>query len=131
MALYRLNPRIFIYTEADFVQERTKVHHYGYNLASFKLGWGQEWRWGISSRLSLSYAKRHYRDNLSLGNVIHFDKRREDAIYQLNLIAWKRDWHLFGITPKLNFRWKQQKSNFTSLYSYVDKSVNVLFEKSF
>lgn len=131
MALYRLNPRIFIYTEADFVQERTKVHHYGYNLASFKLGWGQEWRWGISSRLSLSYAKRHYRDNLSLGNVIHFDKRREDAIYQLNLIAWKRDWHLFGITPKLNFRWKQQKSNFISLYSYVDKSVNVLFEKSF
>lgn len=129
--LYRLSPRTFIYSGGDYVQERTKVRHYSYNLASVKLGWGQEWLWGLSSRFSFSYAKRHYLDNLMLGNVIRFDKRREDAIYQLNFTAWKRDWHLLGITPKLNFRWKQQKSNFASLYSYTDKSVNVLFEKSF
>ena len=46
-------------------------------------------------------------------------------------MIWKRDWHLWGITPKLSYRWRKQKSNFNSLYSYHDNSVNVFFEKTF
>ncbi|VEI44419.1 Protein of uncharacterised function (DUF560) [Actinobacillus equuli] len=66
-----------------------------------------------------------------LGSAFHFDKRREDRIYHINVTVWKRDWHLWGITPKLNYHWKKQRSNFASLYSYSDKSVNVLLEKTF
>ncbi|MGX2956885.1 surface lipoprotein assembly modifier [Ursidibacter arcticus] len=129
--LLRVNPRTFFYTGIDQIYERTKERSYSYDLTAARLGWGQEWQWGISTRLSASMVKKYYKANLSLGRSFHFDKHRQDAIYSLNLTAWKRDWHLWGITPKLNFKWKKQDSNFSSLYSYTDKSMNILFEKAF
>lgn len=129
--LWRLNPRAYFYLGTDYAQERTKAHHYSYDLKTARIGWGQEWHWGISSRLSFSASKREYKDNLSLGSAFHFNKRREDQVYHINVTVWKRDWHLWGITPKFNYHWKKQRSNFASLYSYSDKSVNVLLEKTF
>ncbi|AIZ78340.1 surface lipoprotein assembly modifier [Actinobacillus equuli] len=129
--LWRASPRSYFYLGTDYAQERTRVRHYGYDLKTARIGWGQEWRWGISSRLSFSASTREYKDNLLLGSAFHFDKRREDRIYHINATVWKRDWHLWGITPKLNYHWKKQRSNFASLYSYSDKSVNVLLEKTF
>ncbi|WGE48888.1 surface lipoprotein assembly modifier [Actinobacillus equuli] len=129
--LWRSSPRSYFYLGTDYAQERTKVRHYSYDLKTARIGWGQEWHWGISSRLSFSASKREYKDNLSLGSAFHFDKWREDRIYHINATIWKRDWHLWGITPKLNYHWKKQRSNFASLYSYSDKSVNVLLEKTF
>lgn len=129
--LWRPTSRYFFYTGIDYAQERTAIRRYGYDLTTVRLGWGQEWLWGISSRISLSASKRQYKDNFSLGSVFHFDKKREDEIYQLNVTAWKRDWHIFGITPKLHYRWKKQRSNFSTLHSYSDKSITFLFEKAF
>lgn len=130
--LWQIKPTRFVYAGLDFSQERTSVRQYSYDLKTLRLGWGEEWGAGISSRLNISYSKRQYRDNLALaGGTFRFDKTRSDKIYQVNATIWKRDWHLWGITPKLNFRWKQQQSNFDSLYSYTDKSVNMLIEKSF
>lgn len=130
--LWRIKPTRFVYVGADFSREHTRTRQYSYDLKTVRLGWGEEWGWGISSRFSLSLAKRDYKDHLALaGGAFRFDKARSDKIYQANATVWKRDWHLFGITPKLNFRWKQQKSNFPSLYSYTDKSANILLEKSF
>lgn len=119
------------YSGLDFYQERTKIRHHSYDLITARLGWEQEWDWGVVSRLSLSISKRQYKDHLSLGSVFHFDKSRKDVIYQLHLTAWKKDWHFWGITPKVHYRWKKQRSNFESLYSYSDKNLTLLFEKSF
>lgn len=129
--LWRINPQRFFYTGADFTRQKAQSRQYSYDLKTVRIGWGEEWGWGISSRLSFSTSKRDYKANLSLGNVFHFDKRRKDEIYQVNAMIWKRDWHLWGITPKLSYRWRKQKSNFNSLYSYHDNSVNVFFEKTF
>ncbi len=45
--------------------------------------------------------KREYKDIAKLGNInlFSFGKRREDKIYGVSLSLWKRDWHIWGITP--------------------------------
>ena len=113
--------------------ERTKVRQYGSDSKSLRLGWGQEWHWGISSRLGLSIMKREFKDIAKLGNLnlFSFGKRREDKIYGINLSLWKRDWHIWGITPKLQLSWRKQDSNIPEMYSYTQKNVNMLFEKTF
>lgn len=129
---WQVNPQRFLYVGLDVSRESTRVKQYGYDLKVLRLGWGEEWNWGISSRLNLSYGKRDYKDNLALaGGSFRFDKARKDTIYQANATLWKREWHVFGITPKLNVRWKRQESNFRTLYAYRDRSVNLLFDKNF
>ncbi|MDU7945911.1 MAG: surface lipoprotein assembly modifier, partial [Haemophilus parainfluenzae] len=58
---------------------------------------------------------------------------RKDIIYNTSLNLWKRDWHLFGITPKINLSWKKQDSNLDTLYSYSElrKRSAVDFRKEF
>ncbi|MGY4674580.1 surface lipoprotein assembly modifier, partial [Ursidibacter arcticus] len=38
---------------------------------------------------------------------------------------------LFGITPKLQFSWRKNRSNLSTLYSYTDKNINLIFETRF
>ena len=129
--LWRPIPTRYFWTGVDFTRDNAQTKYYSYDLKTARIGWGEEWDWGISSRFSFSASKRDYKDNLVLGSVFYFSKAREDEIYHFNATVWKRDWHLWGITPKLNYHWRKQQSNFDSLYSYSDKSVNVLFEKTF
>ena len=131
--LWARTPKQFFYLGSDFMAERTKVRQYGSDSKSLRLGWGQEWNWGISSRLGLSIMKREFKDIAKLGNLnlFSFGKRREDKIYGVNLSLWKRDWHIWGITPKLQLSWRKQDSNIPEMYSYTQKNVNMLFEKTF
>ncbi|WP_386685996.1 surface lipoprotein assembly modifier [Lonepinella sp. MS14437] len=129
--LWRKTPQQYFYAGIDAIRETTNIRHYSYDLTTARLGWGQEWLLGISSRLNVSASKRKYKDNLSLGANFHFDRAREDEIYQINTAVWKRDWHIWGITPKLNYHWKKQRSNFSSLYSYSDKGITLSLEKTF
>ncbi|PRL65255.1 surface lipoprotein assembly modifier [Haemophilus influenzae] len=131
--LWARTPKQFFYLGSDFMAERTKVRQYSSDSKSLRLGWGQEWNWGISSRFGLSIMKREYKDIAKLGNInlFSFGKRREDKIYGVSLSLWKRDWHIWGITPKLQLSWRKQDSNIPEMYSYTQKNVNVLFEKTF
>ncbi|OOF49064.1 surface lipoprotein assembly modifier [Rodentibacter trehalosifermentans] len=124
-------PRQFFYLGGDFNRETTKVKQYGSDTKSLRIGWGQEWSKGISSRLGLGFSQRHYKDQAVLGGLIPLGKVRKDRIFNVNLTLWKRDWHLFGITPKLQFSYRKQKSNIPSLYSYDRQNLNLIFEKSF
>ena len=131
--LWARTPKQFFYLGSDFMAERTKVRQYGSDSKSLRLGWGQEWHWGISSRLGLSIMKREFKDIAKLGNLnlFSFGKRREDKIYGVSLSLWKRDWHIWGITPKPQLSWRKQDSNIPEMYSYTQKNVNILFEKTF
>ena len=60
--LWMPNPKRFFYLGSDFSAERTLVRQYSSDSKSLRLGWGQEWNWGISSRLGLSLAQREYKD---------------------------------------------------------------------
>ncbi|MGV6988784.1 surface lipoprotein assembly modifier [Testudinibacter sp. P80/BLE/0925] len=129
--LWLRSPRQFFYFGSDYNREQTRVWQYSNNTRTLRLGWGQEWQWGTSSRLGLSYAQRHYKDQAKLGEMIPLGKVRNDKIYNVNLTLWKRDWHVWGITPKLHFNWKKQASNLPSMYSYTQKNANLIFEKTF
>lgn len=129
--LWLRNPRQFFSLGGDYHREKTQILQYSNNTRTLRLGWGQEWQWGISSRLGLSFAQRNYKDQARLGRILMLGKTRNDKIYGANLTLWKRDWHIWGITPKLHFSWKKQDSNLPSLYSYSQKNVNLIFEKTF
>ena len=123
----------FFYVGGDVVVERTAVKQYASDSKGVRLGWGQEWEWGISSQIGLSVTKREYKDIAKLGNldIFSFGKNREDKIYSATILLWKRDWHFLGLTPKLQFSWKKQESNIPQMYSYHRKNINLIFEKTF
>lgn len=129
--LWLRNPKQYFYLGADFNRERTQVKQYGSDIKGIRLGWGQEWKYGISSRLNGSISKRHFKDSATLGGILPLGKTRQDMIYSTSFSLWKRDWHILGITPKLSFLWKKQDSNLDSLYSYSEKQVRLIFEKNF
>ncbi|MFC0323256.1 surface lipoprotein assembly modifier [Gallibacterium melopsittaci] len=129
--LWLRNPLQYFYWGTDVQREHTTVKQYSYIAPTLRLGWGQEWYCGVSSRLNLSFTKRNYQDEAVLGNVLPLGKVRVDKVYQVNFTLWKRDWHFWGVTPKLKFSWKKQESNIPSMYAYMDKNINLVFEKTF
>lgn len=131
--IFQPNTRQFFYIGGDWINEKTQVRQYGSKSKGLRLGWGQDWGKGISSQIDVSFIKRNYKDVAKLGNldILSFNKNRKDHIYSLNLLVWKRDWHFGGITPKLQFTWKKQISNIPQMYSYQQKNINLIFEKSF
>lgn len=131
--LWIVDPKRFFYFGGDVFNERVKIRQYGSNSKAIRFGWGQEWQWGISTQLGLSFLTRKYKDIAKLGNLdfFSFGKTRKDHIYSLNLMLWKRDWHWWGITPKLQLMWKKQASNIPEMYSYKQNNINLVFEKRF
>lgn len=125
------NSRQYFSLGTDFNREKTAVKQYSSDSKTLRLGWGQEWNSGISSRLNLSISEKHFKDKAKLGGFLPLNKVRSDLIYTLNLTLWKRDWHVWHITPKLNLSWKKQTSTIPSMYSYSDKNISIIFETSF
>lgn len=113
--------------------EHTQVKQYGSDSKIIRLGWGKMWFAGISTQVRFSAIKREYKDIAVLGNLslFSFNKKRKDLIYSLNMSIWKQDWSWMGIAPKIQFSWRKQDSNIPQMYSYQDKSINLLFEKIF
>lgn len=128
---WRQNPQQAFYLGSDFVRETAQIKQYSSDTKTVRVGWIREWGKGISTRLAGSFSSRQYKDKAIFGGIIPLNKVRQDKIYTANLTLWKRDWHWLGITPKLQFSWKNQKSNLPTLYAYQEKDVRLVFEKSF
>lgn len=80
-ALWLRNPRQYFYTGIDFNREKTRVRQYSSDSKTLRLGWGQEWGKGISSRLSFSFVQRQYKAEAKLGGILPLGKIRSDKIY--------------------------------------------------
>lgn len=119
----------YLYLGADFIREKTRVRQYSNDLKSLRLGWTQQWQYGITSQLNGSVALRQFKDLASIGGILPLGKIRQDNIYTANLTLWKKDWHWWGLTPKVQLKYKRQKSNIPSMYSYKARSVQMLLEK--
>lgn len=127
---WQTSARQLLYFGLDFNHEKTQQKQYSNRQKTLRLGWVKHWQLGIASRLSFSLSKKSYAAPAKIG-AIPLGKIREDKIYQANLSLWNPNWHLWHITPKLQFSWYKQQSNIPSLYSYQEKKLNLLFEKSF
>lgn len=125
------NPKQLFYVGGAVSKENTREKQYGSTSKSVRFGWLQEYRWGISSQVVFSFTHRKFHDEAILAGIIPLNKIRRDKVYNLNAKLWKRDWHLWGVTPKLSFLWKKQQSNLASLYAYKDKQITIVLEKNF
>lgn len=129
--IWQPNPQQLFYVGGAISTENTQEKQYGSTSRNIRLGWRQEYQWGISTQLSFSFTHRKFHDEAVLAGILRLDKTRRDYIYGIHSKIWKRDWHLWGITPKLNFVWKKQRSNLQTLFSYQDRQFNLSLEKSF
>ena len=125
------NPKQIFYFGIDFSFENTAEKQFSSILKNFRVGWLQEYYYGISTKFSFTFADKKFKREAVLGGFIPLGKKRHDKIYLFNTQIWKRDWTLLSLTPKIEFNWKNQVSNLSSLYSYQDKSVTLIFEKTF
>lgn len=121
----------YYYLGADFIRETTRIKQYSNDMKALRLGWRQNWGYSIASQINASIALKQYKDFASLGNILPLDKVRRDKIYSFNLTLWKQDWQYLGFVPKVQFRWKKQKSNIPSMFSYSEKYIQMLIEKDF
>lgn len=129
--LWYRNPQQFFYLGSTFSREALQEKQYSSDIKNLRIGWWQEYPWGISTKLNLSFSQRQFKAPAILGGILPLDKVRKDHLYSVSAQVWKRDWHLWGITPKLHFEWRKQQSNLATLYSYQMKNATLIFEKSF
>ncbi|ABR75393.1 hypothetical protein CBG46_05805 [Actinobacillus succinogenes] len=125
------NPEHIWYIGTTFSRENMQERQYSSDIKNIRIGWLQEYSWGISTKLSMGATIRQFKAEAILGGILPLNKTRQDHIYTAIAQLWKRDWHLWNITPKLSLNWKKQKSNLDSLYSYQEKNATIVFEKVF
>ena len=108
----------------DYSRENTRDKDNAYQRVGGRLGWGQEWPWGISSRVTLSYAKRHYQA------ADFFNIRQKNREYASTLTLWHRDLYFWGITPKITWSYQKVKSNHP-FYGYDKNRIFLEMSKTF
>ena len=89
-----------------------------------RVGWGQEWGKGLSTRLSASYAHRDYRAAGFFRKVQH---NKETGI---QVSMWHRSVHFWGITPRLTWAYHKVDSNLP-LYTYDKHRIFIELSKQF
>ena len=99
---------------ADYNRENTRDLDNAYQRKNVRLGWGQEWKAGISTRLILNYAQRAYKEKDLIGI------RQKNKEYASVFTIWHRNFHIWGITPKLS--WSYQKVSSTHPFYEYDKN---------
>ncbi|MCW9698348.1 surface lipoprotein assembly modifier [Avibacterium sp. 20-129] len=124
--LHLFNAKTYFYGGLDYQREKAQNKMFSSDRLGFRLGWGQEWKWGISTRLQFGIEQRTFKEK-----NLFFNKIRKDKEYNGVITLWNREWHLWGITPKLNFSWTKVNSNLPALYSYHKNRVFLNFEKTF
>lgn len=130
--LWLRSPQQHFFAGLDFNQDKTRLKQHGSETKGIRLGWQQEWQaLKLSSRLTVAYTDRQYKDVAILGNRLNLGKIRHDTITSTVLTLWKRDWHWHGLTPKLQFSHNNHRSNLPTLYAYIDNNVNLILESRF
>ncbi|MCR1837631.1 surface lipoprotein assembly modifier [Pasteurella caecimuris] len=125
------NPKQILYIGTALAEEKPLERQYSSMIKNIRLGWLQEYQWGISTKLNTGFIQRQFKADAVLGGIIPLGKTRKDKIYTFLAQIWKRDWHLYGITPKLTFEWRKQQSNLKTLYHYKTQNLTIIFEKTF
>lgn len=76
-----------------------------YKRSGVNFSWNNTWDKGIVTTASVGIATKKFT------NQNFFGIKRHNHEYDLGLTVWKRDWSVFGLTPKLNLNARQVQSN--------------------
>lgn len=111
----------------DYLKGENTEGHDGdsYTRKGIRLGWGEAWNHGISTRVSLGYGKRDYDAPQEVFNI-----QRKNKEYDVGLSVWKRDFTLFKLTPRLSWNYHKVTSN-SPLQEYSKNNVNLELTQTF
>ncbi|UOP05412.1 surface lipoprotein assembly modifier [Conchiformibius kuhniae] len=121
---YLPNARQYWFAGIDHNRSRARDLDDSSNRTGVRVGWGQEWGQGFSSRLTLSHARKNH-----LG-INFFGSRQQNREWGVNTSLWHRKLHWKGVTPRLTWHYHRQRSN-QVFYSYSKHRVFVELGKQF
>lgn len=122
---YYPNSQQYWFAGANFNRTSTRDSDDSFIRRGVTLGWGQEWQNGLSTQLSVSYARKQYRGKMPI-----FDIVQRNNEYGVQASLWHRAVHFWGITPRLTWHYSKAKSNHP-FYSYDKNRVYVEFSHTF
>ncbi|MGX2969467.1 surface lipoprotein assembly modifier [Ursidibacter sp. B-7004-1] len=124
--VHRLSPRTVIYFGSDILFENTQQKRDSSNRYSLRFGASSQIKNLFSTQITLQVAKRYFK-----GNDLFVAKKRKDTEWNLSATIWKKEWNLWGVTPKLNYRYQKINSNIPEFFSFDKHQLNLFFEKEY
>lgn len=95
-----------------------------YRRSGVNLSWNNTWNAGVTTVATLGIANKKY-------NAPNFAGiQRDNAEYTAGLSLWKRDFSIFGLTPRLNINSSKTVSNYAFDQS-GETNATVMFTKTF
>lgn len=123
--MYLPNQRRYFYGGLDYLNKNAPDDDQSYDRKGLRLGWGEAWDRGISTRVSVGYAKKDYDDKSRFTQIEGKDKE-----YNANFSIWKRDLYLMGLTPRITWSYTKIDSN-DPFNEFSKNNVNLALTKTF
>ncbi|MBV6529896.1 DUF560 domain-containing protein, partial [Ursidibacter maritimus] len=121
-----LSPKTALYLGSDILFENTHQKRNNSNRYSLRLGASHQIKNLFSTQITLQVAKRYFK-----GNDLFVAKKRKDTEWNFSATIWKKEWNLWGIIPKLNYRYQKINSNIPEFFSFHKHQLNLFFEKNY
>ena len=123
--LYLANAKQNFFANINYNRTSTRDKDDSFLRKGISLGWGQEWGKGFSTRVSVSFAQKHYKAPMPIFNITQRNKE-----YGVQASVWHRAIHFWDITPRLTYHFTKTKSNHP-FYTYDKHRVFIDFSKQF
>lgn len=122
--IYFPNGQQFWIFGLDYSNKNSEDDSATFDRTGLRLGWGQTWPKGYSTKFNIGYVQRDYKAE------DFFGIKRENEEYSTGLSFWKRDFTVFGLTPRLELDYYKVESN-SPFEEYDKTNVSVELTKSF
>lgn len=123
-AVYFPNSQQFLTFGADYAKKSAEDNSVAFDRPGVRVGWGQTWPKGYSTKFDLGYAERNY------DKEDFFGIKRENKEYRVGVTAWNRAFSIFGLTPRLNWSYNKVTSN-SPFEEYDKNDVSIQLTKAF
>lgn len=123
-AIYFPNGQQYWTFGVDYATKSSKDDSQAFDRPGVRVGWGQTWPKGYTTRLNLGYAERNY------DGENFFGIKRENKEYSAGITAWNRGFSILGLTPRLSWDYSKVTSN-SPFEEYDKNDVSVELTKAF
>lgn len=123
-AVYFPNGRQFWTFGLDYSTRDSEDDSLAYDRPGVRVGWGQTWPKGYTTKIDLGYAERNY------DGEDFFGIRRENKEYNAGITAWNRGFSVLGLTPRLSWNYNKVTSN-SAFEEYDKNDVSIELTKTF
>ncbi|WP_019673892.1 surface lipoprotein assembly modifier [Psychrobacter lutiphocae] len=123
-AIYFPNGQQFWIFGVDYSNKTADDKSLAYDRKGLRLGWGQTWPKGYSTKVDVGYARRDY------DAEDFFGIQRKNDEYSAGISFWKRDFTVLGLTPRLELDYFKVNSN-SPFEEYDKTNVSVELTKTF